>query len=285
MDFSAYTAKLEPFLLMSKSAKGAGAAKLVQDATAANGVYVFAQLLEVPNIRELQTSPEHQSSYALLELFAHGTYQDYKAKSSALPPLNQNQITKLKYLSLASMATQSRILAYSALLADLEIATIRELEDLIIDAIYQDIVRGKLDQKEQQFEVELTMGRDLQVSQLPALLEELKNWSRRTAGVIGALDKKIDAVILEEKNAKAHTEHHEAQREAMIAEIQSKSKKARGGGGGDKDHLDDTMELDDMPNSGGGNSLTGFLGLGGKRNKPPSTGAGAGGVFRKRNRP
>jgi len=171
------------------------------------------------------------------------------------------------------------------LLADLEIATIRELEDLIIDAIYQDIVRGKLDQKEQQFEVELTMGRDLQVSQLPALLEELKNWyavslsyfshmrltlthrSRRTAGVIGALDKKIDAVILEEKNAKAHTEHHEAQREAMIAEIQSKSKKARGGGGGDKDHLDDTMELDDMPNSGGGNSLTGFLGLGGKRNK------------------
>jgi COP9 signalosome complex subunit 7 len=62
------------------------------------------------------------------------------------------------------------------LLADLEIATIRELEDLIIDAIYQDIVRGKLDQKEQQFEVELTMGRDLQVSQLPALLTELKNW-------------------------------------------------------------------------------------------------------------
>lgn len=87
-------------MLMSKSAKGAAAAKLVQDATAANGVYVFAQLLEVPNIREvslysgecvkridssyfifqLQKSPEHQSAYALLELFAHGTYQDYKGQ-------------------------------------------------------------------------------------------------------------------------------------------------------------------------------------------------------------
>jgi COP9 signalosome complex subunit 7 len=98
MDFTAYTAKLEPFMLMSKSVKGAAAAKLVQDATAAQGVYVFAQLLEVPNIKEvrhyfemylanteyhrlgfqLQNLPNHQASYALLELFAYGTYQDYK---------------------------------------------------------------------------------------------------------------------------------------------------------------------------------------------------------------
>jgi len=117
------------------------------------------------------------------------------AKAASYPPLTPQQITKLKYLTLASMATQNRvspcyhrshhilayvvivqILPYSTLLADLEISSIRELEDLIIDAIYQDIVRGKLDQKEQQFEVEFTMGRDLQVSQLPALLDELKNW-------------------------------------------------------------------------------------------------------------
>jgi COP9 signalosome complex subunit 7 len=54
MDFAAYTAKLEPFLLMSKSAKGAAAAKLVRDATGAPGIYVFAQLLDVPNIREVR---------------------------------------------------------------------------------------------------------------------------------------------------------------------------------------------------------------------------------------
>ena len=48
-----HIAKLEPFLLMSKAAKGAGAAKLVQDATAAPGVFVFAELLEQPNIQEV----------------------------------------------------------------------------------------------------------------------------------------------------------------------------------------------------------------------------------------
>lgn len=45
-------ASLEPFLLISKSAKGAAAAKLVHDATSAPGVFVFAELLELPNIQE-----------------------------------------------------------------------------------------------------------------------------------------------------------------------------------------------------------------------------------------
>lgn len=54
--------------------------------------------------------------------------------------------------------------------------TVRELEDLIIDAIYLDIVRGKLDQKEGQFEVEYTMGRDLEPGKLEQLLASLQNW-------------------------------------------------------------------------------------------------------------
>jgi hypothetical protein len=51
---SNFAAKLEPFLLMSKSAKGAAAAKLIENATSAPGVFVFAELLELPNIREVR---------------------------------------------------------------------------------------------------------------------------------------------------------------------------------------------------------------------------------------
>jgi COP9 signalosome complex subunit 7 len=47
-------AKLEPFVLMAKSAKGAAAAKLIQDATSAQGVYFFAELLDAPNIKEVR---------------------------------------------------------------------------------------------------------------------------------------------------------------------------------------------------------------------------------------
>jgi COP9 signalosome complex subunit 7 len=56
-------------------------------------------------------------------------------------------------------------------------STIRELEDLIIDAIYQDVIQGKLDQKEQQFEVEYTMGRDLEPGKIESVLDALKAWS------------------------------------------------------------------------------------------------------------
>jgi COP9 signalosome complex subunit 7 len=50
-----HAAKLEPFLLMAKSIKGAAAAKLIQDATSAPGVFVFAELLELPNIQEVRS--------------------------------------------------------------------------------------------------------------------------------------------------------------------------------------------------------------------------------------
>ena len=54
MDLGAnFSSKLEPFLLMGKSVKGAAAAKLIQDATAAPGVFVFGELLELPNIQEV----------------------------------------------------------------------------------------------------------------------------------------------------------------------------------------------------------------------------------------
>jgi COP9 signalosome complex subunit 7 len=57
--------KSEPFLLISKSAKGAAAAKLILDAISSQGVYFFAELLDAPNIKEVRrqngpyTYPNH----------------------------------------------------------------------------------------------------------------------------------------------------------------------------------------------------------------------------------
>lgn len=70
-----------------------------------------------------------------------------------------------------------QILPYADLLQSLQMPTIRDLEDLIIDAIYLDILRGKLDQNEQQLEVEYTMGRDLEPGKVEDLLAALKSWS------------------------------------------------------------------------------------------------------------
>ena len=50
---SNFSTKLEPFLLMAKSVRGAAAIKLIQDVTSASGVFVFSELLELPNIQEV----------------------------------------------------------------------------------------------------------------------------------------------------------------------------------------------------------------------------------------
>lgn len=44
---------LEQFVLLAKSAKGAAAVELVKQALEAPGVYVFGELLDMPNIAEV----------------------------------------------------------------------------------------------------------------------------------------------------------------------------------------------------------------------------------------
>ena len=72
--------------------------------------------------------------------------------------------------------THIQVLPYSVLLETLQMPTIRDLEDLIIDAIHQEVISGKLDQKEQQFDVEYTMGRDVEASTIEGMLVALQNW-------------------------------------------------------------------------------------------------------------
>lgn len=78
---------LEPFLALSKSATSPRAASdLVVQATSAPNTFVFAELLQTPNIQNLRSSQEYASYLTLLEIFAWGTWEDYKCAPSS-PPL------------------------------------------------------------------------------------------------------------------------------------------------------------------------------------------------------
>lgn len=70
---------LEPFLALSKHANSPrAAADLITQATSAPNTYVFAELLQTPNIQSLLGSEEYASYLTLLEIFAWGTWGDYK---------------------------------------------------------------------------------------------------------------------------------------------------------------------------------------------------------------
>jgi len=202
--------------------KGAAAAKLIQDATSSPGVFVFGELFQLAGVQELEKNEQHRKSYALLQLFAYKTYADYIQNQDQFPALNEAQTIKLKHLTIVSMAAESRILSYPLLMSSLAMQTIRDLEDLIIDAIYLDILRGKLDQKEAQFEVEYTMGRDLEPGKLEAMLDALKNWASTTSSVLATLDAQIISISNQTAASKAHKEEHDAHVQFVIKEVNDK---------------------------------------------------------------
>jgi COP9 signalosome complex subunit 7 len=258
MDLANFSAKLEPFLLMAKSLKGAAAAKLIQDATSAPGVFVFSELLELPNIQELEKSEQHQKFLSLLQLFAYKTYQDYLQHKDSLPPLNQAQIIKLKHLTIVSLAADRRILPYTDLLKALDISNVRELEDLIIDAIYLDLLQGKLDQKEEQLEVSYTMGRDLEPGKLEQVLAALKDWASTTSAVLATLDGKINSIAADTAAAKLNEQEHERILQTHLKEVHDKQKEKGLGGGmasrraafqlGDRENMN--MDVDEPDSKG-----------------------------------
>ncbi|KAF0515972.1 PCI-domain-containing protein [Gigaspora margarita] len=218
--------RLEPYLLLSKSAKGGACVQLIKDVLAAPGVYVFAELLTMPNVAELEHNEQYQSYYTLLKLFSYGTYKDYKESISQLPSLDPAQLNKLKYLSIVSLSEKSRTIPYDTLLEYLDIPNVRELEDLIIEAIYQDVIKGKLDQKRKQLEIEYTMGRDLRPGQIDQMLRTLSDWSQTSEEILKAIDAKIIQVRDVAVQNKKQKEEYEKEVERLRKEVKSSSKNA-----------------------------------------------------------
>ena len=85
---------LEPFTLLSKSATSPRAAvDLITQATSAPNTFVFAELLQTPNIQALRNAAEEYAPYlTLLEIFAWGTWKDYECLSPPLLSLTASQV-------------------------------------------------------------------------------------------------------------------------------------------------------------------------------------------------
>src|SRR6202012_5142873 len=89
---------------------------------------------------------------------------------------------------------------------------IRDLEDLIIDAMYQDVIRGKLDQQRETFEVEWSMGRDVRPEDMQELLAALNNCNR----FIGALWVSMDNRIRKIKEEQAESERLKSKQNVIL---------------------------------------------------------------------
>jgi len=146
---------LQQFIVGIKKTSAESALVLsIDQVISAPNVFVFGEYLNLENVQKLQGTPS-QKHLDLLKIFAYGTYGDYKANKD-LPPLKDPQIKKLKQLTIASLAVKSRVIPYSVLQKELDIAQVRDLEDLIIDSIYIGVIQGQLDQKKKKINLKST---------------------------------------------------------------------------------------------------------------------------------
>ena len=114
-----------------------------------------------------------------MELFAYENYAKYKSNKAGYLDLRPPQLKKLKMISIADAAQKSKVLHYADLMTTLDMSSVRELEDLIIDCIYNELLSGQLDQLHQQFHVVSCYGRDLRPSEVPLALAKLEAWDRQ----------------------------------------------------------------------------------------------------------
>lgn len=178
---------LEQFTLLAKSMKGRAVVGIIQQALSSKRVFVFGELLAMPNVQALRNT-EHAAHLSLLELFAYGTYSQYD--SSVLPELNDQQTLKLRQLSIVTMAREkNKVVSYDDLSQELGLSDVRALEDVIIETIYAGLVSGKMDQKAKLFRVSRAAARDVAVEDVPAMAAKLKRWAQTADLLVAALDR------------------------------------------------------------------------------------------------
>lgn len=185
----------QPFLALCKSATSPrAAADLVTRATSAPNTFVFAELLQTPQIQALAQSPEYTPHLDLLHVFSYGTYQTYCA-ASHLPALADAQSLKLRQLSLLTLARDRANLSYGALQRALGLSSACQLEDLVIKAVYQGLLHATLDPARQAVQVtSVAPLRDPQPGSIPHMTDALNAWSDRCAATLVDLEAQIKDV-------------------------------------------------------------------------------------------
>uniref|UniRef100_A0A8C4LN10 COP9 signalosome subunit 7B n=1 Tax=Equus asinus TaxID=9793 RepID=A0A8C4LN10_EQUAS len=203
---------LEQFILLAKGTSGSALTALISQVLEAPGVYVFGELLELANVQELAEGA-NAAYLQLLNLFAYGTYPDYIASKESLPELSTAQQNKLKHLTIVSLASRMKCIPYSVLLKDLEMRNLRELEDLIIEAVYTDIIQGKLDQRNQLLEVDFCIGRDIRKKDINNIVKTLHEWCDGCEAVLLGIEQQVLRANQYKENHSRTQQQVEAERE------------------------------------------------------------------------
>lgn len=229
---------LTQFVVLAQSAQGRACEALVNQALEHSGTFHFGELLECPNVQALGAG-ENQRLIELLRIFAFGTYSDYKARQAELPELTPAQKRKLQLLTFVSMATKDKLIKFSDLSAAVDVPNSRELEDLIIESIYLNLIDGKMDQENQCLHIQSVSCRDCRDADIDDIINTLSWWHDSAQN----LTKSLDGMVQHTQDA--HEKHKAAREELEKIVQQTKDNLKEGDSGKTGDGGCTRMSTDD----------------------------------------
>jgi len=201
---------LENFRVLAEGAKGEALIYVIKNAIKHPQVFVFGEILNVQSVKDLANNPQLKPYLELLRIFAYGSYPEFKAHEKDLKlkeELDPKSRNKLKMLSIVEAASKNKFLFYDKLMKDLDVQSVRDLEDLVIDCVYANLLQGKLDQRKKAFEVQWVMGRDLGPTEVEDMLKTVDVWLKNSEQLMTALDEKMKA---------ANTAHEKRKADALL---------------------------------------------------------------------
>uniref|UniRef100_A0A667WSZ4 Uncharacterized protein n=1 Tax=Myripristis murdjan TaxID=586833 RepID=A0A667WSZ4_9TELE len=117
------------------------------------------------------------------------------------------------------------VIPYSVLMKDLDLVSVRQLEDLLIEAMYAGVIQGKLDQCRQQLEVDFCISRDIPYEGIVKISSILTQWCSNCETVLTSIPQQVGRMNeCKDAHLKAH---QEIEAEVRIGrEMDSNTKKA-----------------------------------------------------------
>ena len=128
-------------------------------------------------------------------MFAYDNYETYEANKSEYLELNEKKLNKLKLLTIIDLVSKSKVISYDEMMKAINVSTIKELEELIIQCINLDLINGKMDQKSKVLKVDYSVGRDVKKEDRNKFVEQLKMLRENVSKISEKVNKSIQTAL------------------------------------------------------------------------------------------
>eukprot|EP00761_Pharyngomonas_kirbyi_P012745 gb/GECH01012772.1/.p1 GENE.gb/GECH01012772.1/~~gb/GECH01012772.1/.p1 ORF type:complete len:378 (+),score=113.99 gb/GECH01012772.1/:1-1134(+) len=151
-------------------------------------IYRYNKLLRIPAISALQDSSEHSALFKLLQLTVQGNYKDLMSfgNQDLVQSISDTIPDKFRILTISSLAEQKNRISYQEIAEAIQVEQ-EQVEDYIIKAVSCGVIKGKLNQINEEAVIEQVTKRTMNKEDWKFIQSNLERWSDSVASALATV--------------------------------------------------------------------------------------------------